>query len=137
MKEALYHRGKYENNIGFIILDEVPSNVEAPVRVRVGFTESRVVFQPHFLAPLMMMENPPFTPPEKAQPVVSSMGQRIVIIGVDLEGSPRWVGNYGIIIKSHYPLQPGHALVYIAAGQSSGTCSYFDETSLCRSLQSQ
>jgi hypothetical protein len=131
---SLSHLGRYENKIGYIILDAVPSSINASVTVKVGYVEARRPFPVCHLFPETTTENPPFVSTEAARPVVSMPGQRVVVIGADLNGDLHLVGSYGIVVASGYVLQPGHAAICISSGDFVGHGAYFEEKSICRSL---
>jgi hypothetical protein len=128
-----FYNGRYENQCGYVVLESIPSSTASSVTVRVGFEQSRRSFKLFYLFPELTTENPGFVSREAAHPVVSSMGQRVVIIGPDLTGNTEFIGNHSQIIQSHYELQPTDALVLLWVHGSQA--AYFNEKSLCRSLQ--
>ena len=132
-KATLWHNGRYENEGGFVVLTKPPSNVDVSVSVKLGFAQSRLFFPLRFLHPEVTTERSGFVLPEARRPVISTVGQRVVIIGADLEGKADLIGNYALII--HYPqLAPGHTCVQIMIqGPLWGRYGFFDEKSLCRS----
>jgi hypothetical protein len=132
--EKLYHRGVYEGREGFIVPDRVFSNVEDTVQVQIGYAQSRRPFPLKYLVPHMTTQREMFVSPAAARPVISTIGERVVIIGADLNGARDAVGFYAQVINCSYPLPPNHGLVWITShGASYGQYRYFSEDSLCRS----
>lgn len=130
------HRGRYKNNCGFIILQGVPANVNSSTTVRVGFAESQRSFPIKYLYPQTTTERPPFVADRDVGPITSKIGQRVVIIGPDVQKNGELVGNYGHIVFSGYVLPVGLALVQVCgSGNLNGKWGYFNEESLCRSHQ--
>jgi hypothetical protein len=133
-KKSLVHHGRYENECGFIVLTKPLSNVNHPIPVRLGYTQSRVFFPPCHIYPETPTARPGFVEPSAGKPVVSATGERVVIIGSDGEGKLDYVGNYALIIASPWLLAPGNALVTVCTrGPFWGQSRYFNEKSLCRS----
>jgi len=128
----LFHNGRYEKQCGFFKLKEVLTKVENSITVRIGFAQSRVKIPPRYLQPLLMTERPGFVSAELAEPIVKAMGQRVVIIGADVQGNREWIGEYGFILGSEYILPPTMASVQVI--KAGAQCfAYFDASSLCRS----
>ena len=135
-KKTLFHNGRYENQCGFTVLTQVPSSVNESVTVKLGYEQTKRKFQLCYLFPEMTTEIPRVVGPEAASPVVSSIGQRVVIIGPFLGGPSDMVGNYALIedsMDSSMKSDLGLARV-CSAGEWTGVASYFPDTSLCRSL---
>jgi hypothetical protein len=132
--DTLFYNGKYENKCGFVVLDSVPFNTASSVTVRIGLEQSRRSFKLFYLFPQTTTENPGFVPAEAARPVVSTVGQRVVIIGPDVTGNSEYIGSYGMVIECCYNLPPGDALVLMYyPGPNSTFPAYFNESYLCRS----
>ena len=104
------------------------------VLVKMGYTQSRVYFPLCHLVPLHTTERPGIVSWSQAQPIISVPGQRVVIIGADLEGKEELVGQYAFIIASYYQLHDGHACIQVSSrGPLGGQYGYFDVKSLCQS----
>jgi hypothetical protein len=132
------HYGRYENECGFVVLTKVPSSTKEPIPTKLGFTQSRVYFPPCHIFPETTTARPGFVPLPAGQPIISVPGERVVIIGADLEGNSDLVGNYALIIQCPWPLHPTHALIQVCSqGPAWGQSRYFDERSLCRSYIEQ
>jgi hypothetical protein len=132
----MFHNGVYEGECGYFTLTSRPANVNASVPVMVGFRRSKIKLKPVYLVPQTTTETPGVVSPDAARPVVSCIGERVVIIGPDLSGNSLLVGNYGLIVNSGHVLEPTHALVQVCdtASLHVGYASFFDESSLCRSV---
>ena len=129
--------GRYERQIGFVILHKPIKSRESSVSVKVGYAQSRVWFRACHLEPEMTTEVPgPF--PEAsvpARPLFNVAGARIVIIGCDLDNNGDYIGEYGLIIRCPYPLAWEQACVQIVGGENhEGHIRYFASSSLCRSF---
>jgi hypothetical protein len=133
-RKDLFHNGLHENKTGFVVLDTVPSGVDKSVNVKLGYEQSNWRFPLRYLVPETTTENPPFVPPKSARPIISTPGLRVVVIGADLSGNSSLVGSYGLLIDPGFALMPGQACVYLSSGELSGHGAYFEEKSLCRSL---
>ena len=135
-RQTSFHRGRYENNCGFIMLQKVPDNVNHSTLVRIGFEESQRSFPIKYLHPQTTTERPPFVADKDVGPISSRIGQRVVIIGPDVGKNTELVGNYGHIVDSGHVLPVGLALVQVyGSGNVYGKWGYFNEESLCRSHQ--
>jgi hypothetical protein len=131
---TLSYYGRYEGQCGYTVLTKTPSDVNVTVPVKVGFTESRIFLPLHHLSPQRTTERPGFVPAKAAHPIVSAVGERVVIIGVDLEGNSELVGNYALVIHCPWQLASGQACVQVSSrGSFWGRFGYFDQMSLCRS----
>jgi hypothetical protein len=134
--KTLFHNGRYENQSGFTVMTQVPSSVNESLTVKLGYEQTKRKFKLCYLFPEMTTEIPRVVAPDAALPVVSSIGQRVVIIGPFLGGSSDMVGNYALIedpMDSSIKSDLGLARV-CSSGEWSGIASYFPDTSLCRSL---
>jgi hypothetical protein len=129
---TLFHNGRYENQCGFTVLTRAPSSVNESVIVKLGYEQTKRKFQLCYLFPEMTTEVPKVVGPDAARPVVSSIGQRVVIIGPILGGPSDMVGNYALIEES---TESNLGLARVcSSGEWHGIASYFPDTSLCRSL---
>lgn len=134
--QTSFRDGRYENQCGFTTLTATPANIHSSTTVRMGFAEARVSFPAVYLWPQRTTERPPFVSKDVAGPITSNFGQRVVIIGSDVENNAEFIGNYGIVVHSGYTLLAGIALVQVcSAGDSFGKYGYFNEKSICRSHQ--
>ena len=131
---ALFYNGRYENRCGFVVLEAVPSSVNTSVTVKLGWERTRRKFPLRYLSPELTTENPPSISAEVACSVLSSIGQRVVIIGADINGDSCLVGDYGTIIRPEHHLFPLCACVLVSYSRGQGFASYFPENSICRSL---
>lgn len=135
MGTASIYKGRYENQCGFITMTETPADLYASTTVRIGFEESRRSFPIGYLHPQTTTERPPFVVAKDAVALTSQLGQRVVIIGPDIEGSTQLIGQYCYIVHSGHSLPVGLALVERCISGDDGKCSwgYFNEGSICRS----
>ena len=129
--------GRYEGQIGFVILHKPIKLRESSVSVKVGYAQSRVWFRACHLELEMTTEVPgPF--PEAsvpARPLFNVAGARVVIIGRDLDNNGDCIGEYGLIIRCPYSLAGEQACVQILRGENhEGHIRYFASSSLCRSF---
>jgi hypothetical protein len=123
--------GRYEGSCGFLVLEESPRHVTVAVVVKVGPNESRIRFPLRYIFPLMTTERPPTVLSNAAQPVISTLGERVVVIGSDYEGASDFIGCYGLIYTVGVS---GFCYVNVGIpGQYYGQLRYFSENSLCRS----
>jgi hypothetical protein len=127
--------GRYEGQIGYMTLSTVPPNVDTRVHIRVGFTEANAFIPPRCLWPHRTTARPGFVPLEDARPVISVLGERVVIIGADVSGNSDWIGEYGRVVQCEFPPPPASACVQALSGPSLGHLKFFHENSLCRSWQ--
>jgi len=130
---TLFHNGRYENTCGFVVLEAAPSSVNTSIVVKLGWERTQRKFPLLYLSPELTTENSPFVSAELARSVLSSVGQRVVIIGPDINGDSRLVGYYGTIIRPEHDLFPVCACVLVRYS-GEGYASYFHEKSICRSL---
>jgi hypothetical protein len=123
--------GHYEGSCSFLVLEESPGHVTVAVVVKVRPNESRIRFPLQYIFPLMTTEWPLNVLSNAAQPVISTFGERVVVIGSDYEGASDFIGYYGLIYTVGVS---GFCYVNVAIpGQYYGQLRYFSENSLCRS----
>ena len=135
--KTLFHNGRYENQCGFTVLTQVPSSANESVTVKLGYEQTKRKFQLCYLFPETTTEIPKVVGPDAARPVLSSVGERVVIIGPFLGGPSDMIGNYALIedaMDSSMESNLGLARV-CSSGKWSGIACYFPGTSLCRSLR--
>jgi hypothetical protein len=78
----------------------------------------------------MTTEWPPNVLSNAAQPVISTFGEQVVVIGSDYEGASDFIGYYGLIYTVGVL---GFCYVNVAIpGQYYGQLRYFSENLLCR-----
>jgi hypothetical protein len=132
-----FHQGRYENHCGRLMLNAVPANNEASVKMKIGLVKTNVYMRPRYLFPEITTETtqmPGYVSASPIQRIVHVFGERVVIIGPDIYGTSDYVGSYGFISYSGYQLPVDQACVrFSSPGQYVGQGSYFMETSLCRS----
>jgi hypothetical protein len=131
-KINLCHGGRYEDHIGYLVLDQVPADTTKSVLIKVGYHESQLRFPIRHLRPLRTTERPPTVTSDMAQPLSASMGERVVIIGSDLEGQSDLIGYYG---WTYAASEPPHVYVYAAVQTPVGyqaQVKHYHEQSLCR-----
>jgi hypothetical protein len=134
--QTSFHKGRYENHCGFINLKEVPANVYSSTTMRIGVSETRQLFCIGYLYPQTTTDRPPFVVGNTVGPITSKIGQRVVIIGPDIQNNPELIGNYGHVIVSGYDLPIGLAFMQVSSpGNFHGKWGYFNEKSVCRSHQ--
>ncbi len=131
--KALYHNGKWEDQCGYLVLQKTPVNEKDMILVKMGYSESQIRFTRCYLFPQMTTERPGFVDAKAARPVISSIGQRVVIIGPDAYGNSDRVGEYACIVHCPYNIPSHQALVMISFGQFFGEYRYYNESCLCRS----
>jgi hypothetical protein len=136
-KETLFHNGIYEGQCGYLTLESTPANVNASVAVRVGYRRSKIKLKPIYLTPQTTTETPGVVPADAARPIVSCIGERVVIIGPDLSGNLGFVGRYAVVVDRGYRLKPTEASLQMYDTSYPGFVACFDETSLCRSVFEQ
>jgi hypothetical protein len=129
------HNGRYEGELGYLTMEKVLPNADAVVSVRVGFHESRVWLPLRCLEPHRTTARPRFVSPEDASPIISVIGEHVVLIGADVSGNSDWFGEYGQVVQCPVPCPPGSASVQAMSGPSLGYVKFFEEKSLCRSWQ--
>ena len=131
---TLFSNGRYEGQCGHIVLDAVPISTEAPVKIRIGFEQTKANFRPRYLIPEVTTETPQYISASTARPIVQAPGERVVIIGPDIYGNSDLVGSFGLVICTPYAFPMDQACVQVCPpGPNVGCASYFVETSLCRS----
>jgi hypothetical protein len=131
-KETLVHNGRYENERGFTVLTKLPPDVNHRLLVKLGYAQSRVFFPACHIFPETTTTRPGFV--VAGRPVVSTPGERVVIVGEDGEGKLDYVGTFALITSCPWVLAPGNTLVMITTpGPFLGKHLYFNEKSLCRS----
>ena len=133
-----FHNGRYEDSCGWIEPDFSLSKTDESIFVRVGFVQSKLKFRLHHLQPLKTTEHLGYISAAAAQPVVSAVGMRVVITGADTYGDTRWIGQYGLVVRSPQPTPPEIGCVaciprWPPAPNQTQTASYFHQDSLCRS----
>jgi hypothetical protein len=132
-----WRNGRYEKKVGFTMIRMPLKSVNDSVNVSMGYAQSRIYFRAYHLCPEITMEQEGPTPQTTpaASPICSTLGTRVVIIGVDLYGSVDLIGQYALIIHSPYQLEPGQSLVQVINSETkAGHLAYFNQSSLCRSL---
>ena len=113
----------------------MPPNVETRVPVLMGFTEAKVWIPPHCIFPNRTTERPGFHLPREVHPIISALGEHVVIIGADVSGNSDWIGEYRRVVQCEF-LPPLHsASVQALTGPSTGQIKFFHENSLCHSYQ--
>jgi hypothetical protein len=133
-KTCRWRNGVYESACGILVLTNKPKDTSTSVVVKVGYGQSRLHFLLHHLYPEHTTERPGFITAASARPIVSAIGERVVVIGPDLQEQRDYIGSYGVIIHCHWPLDADQALVILQTPEAFyGRTSYFHESSLCRS----
>jgi hypothetical protein len=123
--------GHYEGSCSFLVLEESLGHVTVAVVVKVGPNESCIYFPLQYIFPLMTTEQPPNILSNAAQPMISTFGEQVVVIGSYYEGASDFIGYYRLIYTISIL---GFCYVNIAIlGQYYGQLQYFSEKSLCRS----
>jgi hypothetical protein len=132
--KSLFRNGRYENQCGFLVLTNKVKSTNDSVTVKVGYEESRLTFPVRYLFPETTTERINVGRSDlMTQSVVSTPGERVVIIGPDAEGSSDLIGNYAIVLQSLYQLLPGQVFLSVISGPSYGQGRYFFVDSICRS----
>lgn len=131
----LFHNGKFEGQLGFVILDKPLKDVDQSVIVKLGYAQNKRPFPPRYLVPEMTTQRDGFVTQDQAVPVISVLQERVVIIGADLSGNSDAIGNYAQIVYSPWQLLPGQTLVFVTSpGPFIGQQRYYDQRALCRSF---
>jgi hypothetical protein len=131
-KIDLCHGGRYEDHVGYLVLEQVPADTTKSVLVKVGYHESQLRFPIRYLRPLRTTERPPAVTSTTARPLSASIGERVVIIGSDLEGQSDLIGYYG---WTYAASEPNQVYVYAAVQTPGGYQAQvkpYHEQSLCR-----
>ncbi len=128
-----FYNGSYEGQGGFIIMKKLPAREDDSVKVALRYNRTQRAFQVRYLVPETTTELERFVSAQSAQLVVSSPGQRVVILGPDVEGQSD--GCYAHVINSGYPLVEGLAAVVIdGPSPLAGRCRYYYQNFICRSV---
>jgi hypothetical protein len=132
-----WQSGKFEGQLGFVVLTRKAPSVQTSITVKTGFAENRALLQIQHLVPEDSTEVPTYRS-EHAVPsasIFSTSGCRVVIIGPDIEGCSDYIGNYALVASVAYTLPPDHSAVQIASpGPYWGKYVYLDISSVCRSI---
>lgn len=132
-----WHNGRFEDQLGFMVLTHGVYSLDSPIVVKIGFLESRAALQARHVVPEVTTERPRYpskNPPPAVMDILSVPGIRVVIIGPDMNGSAAYVGNYALVQKCAYGLEPGVGLVQIGSmGEHWGEYIYVPIDSICRS----
>ena len=136
-----FHGGKYEGKTGYIMMESAPTDVNASIEVQLGYEQSKHNFRLRHLQPEKTMHEakPAHMTQDstKAQPVISTPGTWVVVIGPDRYGDNQWIGYYGQIVRSiTLDTQFGYVLLSQVWPSDMQNGSYFEPDSLCRSLNS-
>ena len=138
--QTSFHKGRYENHCGFINLKEVLANVYSSTTVRIRFSETRRSFCIGYLYPQTTTDRPPFVVGNAIGPITSKIGQRVVIIGPDIQNNPELIENYGHVIVSGYDpplaLPSCRYLLQETSMESGGISTRSRFVDLIRSLRS-
>jgi hypothetical protein len=132
-----WQSGKFEGQLGFVVLTGKAQSVQASTIVKTGFAENRALLQIRHLVPEHSMEVPTYRTANAvpSASIFSTSGCRVVIIGPDIEGCLDYIGNYALVASVTYTLPPSHSAVQIASpGPYWGKYVYLDISSVCRSL---
>lgn len=134
-----WQNGKFEGQLGFMVLTKPVQSLESSIVVKTGFGENRAPLQARHVVPEVTTERPtyPFKNPVKP-PVIHNIlsvpGLRVVIIGPDCSKSMDYIGDYALVQACPYSLGPGEGLVQIATtGPNWGKYVYVPGDSVCRS----
>ena len=128
------HNARYENECGFVIPDKKFTSVDDSIVVKVGYNQSRLYFPLRHIYPEVTTERPNFIARSVAIPVARAIGERVVIIGADLEGKMDLLGNYALVIHCIWALDSDQVCLQVLMPRQSDPCvRYFPEKSLCRS----
>lgn len=134
-----WQNGKFEGQLGFVVLTEPAQSLNSSTIVKTGFAQNRALLQIRHLIPETSTERPTFKFMNSAQgpdiyPILSVPGSRVVIIGPDCNDSRDYIGDYAVVAASPYPLRAGEGLVQIATpGRTWGHHVYVPGGSVCRS----
>jgi hypothetical protein len=132
--DNIWHNGAYENACGFLVLTKVPKSINDSVIVKIGYNQSKIYFPLRYIFPQVTTERSMFISRSAASPIVKTIGERVVIIGKDVEGKSDYIGHHAVVIYCIWPLPPAQGCLQIStAGRNRGIIRYFSEESLCRS----
>lgn len=128
--------GKFEGELGWLILTKPVTTLLDSVYVKTGFYENRAPLQIRHLIPERSTRVPTFfsnhTPDEES--VFTITGVRVVIIGPDLAGNTSYIGDYAVV-RLYKGLAANVRMVQIASpGPRWADYAFFDIDSVCRSL---
>jgi hypothetical protein len=93
----LWQGGHYKGSYGFLVLEESLGHVTMAVVIKVRPNKSCICFPLQYIFPLMTTKWPPNILSNAAQPVISTFGEQVVVIGSDYEGVSDFIGYYGLI----------------------------------------
>lgn len=134
-----WQNGKFEGQLGFMVLTKPVQSLDSSIVVKTGFGENRAALQVRHVVPEVTTERPTyqFKVPVKApiiRQILSVPGIRVVIIGPDCSKSMEYIGDYAIVQRCPYTLGPDEGLVQIATiGPNWGKHVYVPGDSICRS----
>jgi hypothetical protein len=131
-RTTLWHNARYEDQCGLLELAKEVTSVKDSVFVRMGYNRSKIYFPLIHIFPETTTEKPGFVLPSAAQPVVKTIGRRVVIIGPDLEGRTDFFGYYAIVTYCPYPLRDDHTCLQIM-DVPQVQLGYYAVESICRS----
>lgn len=128
--------GKFEGQLGWVILTKMIQSAEESTFVKTGFAQNRAPLLIRHLVPERSTEVPTYWPNTDASTsVFSKPGSRVVVIGPDFSECTDYVGAYALVTHCPTPLPPNCGLVQIASpGPNWGKYIYLDINSVCRSI---
>ena len=130
----IWHNGAYENACGFLVLTKPLKSTNDSVIVKIGYNQSKIYFPLHYIFPQVTTERSMFVSRSAASPIVKTIGERVVIIGNDVEGKSDYIGHHAVVIRCMWPLPYDQGCLQIlTTGPNWGTIRYFSDMSLCRS----
>ncbi|KAF9455556.1 hypothetical protein BDZ94DRAFT_1363706 [Collybia nuda] len=131
-----WQSGRFEGQLGWVVLTNKIRSGHTSTYVKVGFAESRALLQIQHLVPERTTEVPTYWPTITAPTsIFSSPGTRVVVLGPDENGCTDYIGNYALVTQSPVELPNNFGLVQIASpGPNFGKYIYLDISSVCRSI---
>src|SRR5215472_9612021 len=108
-------------------------SVNDSVPVIMGYNRSRVYFPLRHIYPETTTERPGFVSQDAARPVVKTPGERVVIIGNDVEGRLDYIGKLALVVHCYWPLPSDQGCLYLLPNGPSDQApayAYFPEGSI-------
>ena len=132
-KKTLWKNGKYNGKCGFTVLTKMFEKT-TNITVKMGHKENKITFPLKHVFLLTTTERPGFVNSKNANPVASCAGSQVVIIGPDMSGNLKVIGNDAIIEPFQQALEQDCMQVcMLLEGPYRGHSLIIHENSICRS----
>lgn len=128
-----YQNGRYENQVGFLVLTQTPITVQTLAVVKMGTNQSKIKFEVQYIDPLHHNTWPcQSVQPSTPGPIIKENGRCVIIIGPDIYGRSTEIGNYGIVYASPQ-LPEDIGFVYFFFKKEASRYGYYQADSICGS----